>query len=188
MAARRRRDAQAATRGRRDFEAVPGREPSCIAAEAPRADARRRDEPCPGEKGAARSVEVVEMLVMAEQHGIDLPEGFGRKRGRAFLGEGDRARGVAARLIEGGVGEEAHAADLQQREPLPREPFRARRAALRCTKTGSASPGDMSSPTGHHYLVSAIISGQNRRCALRTEASPRHRAPGGATCRRGRRP
>jgi hypothetical protein len=59
-------------------------------------------------------VEVVGMLVVAQEHGIDFADGLGRERGGRRLYERRVRQLVLARRIEGWVGENAKSGRFQE--------------------------------------------------------------------------
>jgi hypothetical protein len=54
------------------------------------------------------------MLVVAQQHGVDFPDGLGRERWGRSLVEGRVRQMILARRIEGWVGEDAKAGSFQE--------------------------------------------------------------------------
>jgi hypothetical protein len=69
------------------------------------------------EHGAPRVVEVVVVLVVAEQDGVDAAERLGgqRRPGQLVRPGAEPERVVAPRLVEGRVGQQPERADLEQR-------------------------------------------------------------------------
>jgi hypothetical protein len=66
-----------------------------------------------GNQGAARMIEIIEMMIVAQQHGIDATERSGRHCGTSELMKRDQSW-LVLRWIECGVGEQPQAAKLQQ--------------------------------------------------------------------------
>ena len=94
----------------------PGREAAGVAAEPPRAGLGRDHGPGPRQQRPAGGVEVVVVVVVAEQHRVDRAQLLGGDRGLGQLGRaGAPAEAVlAAGGVEGRVGEQAPAAELDQ--------------------------------------------------------------------------
>jgi hypothetical protein len=60
-------------------------------------------------------IEIVRMLVMAEQHGIDFADGVGLERGACELLELHMRQLIGAGPIEGRIGQQTKAVDFDQR-------------------------------------------------------------------------
>ena len=67
------------------------------------------------EKCLAGMIEIVGMLVVAEQHRVDLADRVGRHRGARQLLQLHMRQLIVAGRIEGRIGEQAKAVDLDQR-------------------------------------------------------------------------
>src|SRR3954451_24961918 len=59
-------------------------------------------------------VEIIGMLVMADQHRVDRPDPVGAQRRAGSLGQGDVAQLVLAGCVEGGIGDQAESVRLDQ--------------------------------------------------------------------------
>src|SRR5208337_2256684 len=93
--------------GRAEHDGVPRRKAAYRAAEPLRAGARGKHSAGLIEKRPAAPVEIVGMLVMTEEHGVDPAHLIGGERGAFLLRQRHSAGIVATRRIEGGICEEA---------------------------------------------------------------------------------
>ena len=116
MSCRRRRDAKRAPPWRRDIDALPRRESHCVLAQAHGAGARGQHSTHIVEQRAARPVEVVEVVIMAQEHNVDAAK-LARVQGRPFELVQQLAPGrvVAARRIESRIRQQPQSADFGKR-------------------------------------------------------------------------
>ncbi len=111
---RRRGDAQAAAVGRRQVRRLPRRQPERIAAEPLGASLGREHAAGLRQEMAAAVIEIVGVLIVAEQHGIDGAEIVGVQGGASGLGQCDVRQLVVTRLVEGRIGDETETGDFDQ--------------------------------------------------------------------------
>jgi hypothetical protein len=97
------------------FGDLPGGKAFGMTAEPLRTDFRRQHALGGFEKIAPRMIEIVRMLVVAEQHGIDLADIIGAERRANQLFQLHMRQLISAGLIEGRIGEQPEAVDFDQR-------------------------------------------------------------------------
>src|SRR6185437_4077373 len=109
------RDAQYPPFSAGDIDAFPRGEPDGFSAKPLRSDARCQHPAGGAEHRAPGAVEVVEMMIMAEQDGIDLPELVdGHSRALALLQRIDGRRIIRPAGIKGRVGQQLQAVPFEQ--------------------------------------------------------------------------
>jgi hypothetical protein len=100
--------------GAGQLDRLPGGEATGGAAETAGAAAGGEDERDVGQEGASGVVQVVRVLVVREQHGVDRTEvGWVDRRGGG-LGQNHAAGGVVPGGVEGRVGQDPQAAVLEE--------------------------------------------------------------------------
>jgi len=115
MTRRRRGDGQRAAILAHQFRGRPRHQALHMSPQPLRARDRRQHAARLGQKVASRMIEIVRVLVMAEQHGIDVTDGVGAERGAGQFLEFDMRQLIGARRIEGRIGEKPKSVDFNQR-------------------------------------------------------------------------
>ena len=94
---------------------LPGRKPLGIATKPVRSRLRGQHPAGLRQKSAAGEVEIVRMLVVAQEHRIDLAQLLREHRGLRGLLQSHMRELIIARIVEGRIGQEAQAAKLDER-------------------------------------------------------------------------
>ncbi|WP_304991097.1 hypothetical protein [Burkholderia plantarii] len=90
------------------------REAARIAAEAPRSGLRRQQHRRAGQHRAARVIEIVEMMVVAQQHRVERADPLDRQGRPRGLREPNGRFPVEPGLVDGRIGQQPHAVEFDQ--------------------------------------------------------------------------